>query len=262
MAQEKSLEGSITSTAITRRPPVPIPEKATRWRGRAASRRLMVRLGPACVAVAIGGAWGAMPVSGQKPPRRPLCAQFRCTTLELRGRVRIFEARERRTRYPNFRGVFAQWMSRRQVTELGDLAGESVYLIREPPPVLGGRFVAYVVRNEERYPLTPGYEDLTRLDVKTRRRLNIDCRGPARCEFAHGTVGITDLALLPDGAMAWIVRGGREAPDVYEVWELGKTATRPTKITTSEAVEPKSLALVPGHLYWTEGGEPREAKVE
>jgi hypothetical protein len=49
---------------------------------------------------------------------------------------------------------------------------------------------------------------------------------------------------------------------MYEVWELFRKSTHPSRLAASFTVEPKSLSAIPGYLYWTEGGHSREAKIE
>jgi hypothetical protein len=203
--------------------------------------------------------------------RRPPCLGYRCVTVAADAVVQVFQ---RRVKHPDREVLegpetFARWLPSGRVTALGDYSGGLAGLPGTSlgPLRLDGRFVAYVLRPEgPKYPGSGHSEELKRLNVASGWRLSIGCRGPAACDFPDIDPGVNDIGILATGAMGWIVSSFYEQPalqpEVHEVWELPAHATQPIRVAASAAVEATSLAAIPGHLYWTEGGQPREVEVK
>jgi hypothetical protein len=71
---------------------------------------------------------------------------------------------------------------------------------------------------------------------------------------------VVTLVVKSDGAVAWIAgnnKGRGEPATSYEVHALDKTGNR--LLASGAEIDPSSLALAGGTLYWTQGGKPMSA---
>ncbi len=87
---------------------------------------------------------------------------------------------------------------------------------------------------------------------------------PPRIEggLTNRYVGIgpaTAIVVKSDGAVAWIAQDAVEGllPYSYQVHALDKTGSR--VLAVGPEIEPHSLALAGGTLYWLQGGKPMSA---
>ena len=128
---------------------------------------------------------------------------------------------------------------------------------------LGGSFVAY-----EYSLFGPEFKEslVVVRSLVTGRIVHRVPSGPSELPKRVGAGPVTALIVKGDGAVAWIVESHREEPSVanhfvgsseYTVFALDKTGTR--QLAVGENIDPRSLGLVGGTLYWTQGGEPGSA---
>ena len=207
---------------------------------------------------------------------RQLCSIHKCRTLAADAQVRVFQATAKRPGRENYDSTFAQWLRTGRVTALGDSAGFEAPTL-QGSPALAGRFLSYGLQiTAERYP-GQGFEcAVARLNVQTGRRESFEANGAQGGGFGENSPGVTDVAVTPVGTMAWIIDGSYQDPvgphlpgpasvlplgskTVYEILAGSKA---PVALATSPTIDPKSLAAIPGHLYWTEGGAARTAAVQ
>lgn len=190
-------------------------------------------------------------VSPGRAKRRDL---LRCKTLKVNAVVRVFYKVSVRQTSQRL-GIFARWRSSHRVTLLGSEINFADSLARI---VLSGRYVAFVQsEGTETGSSAEPAEYVVRLNAGTGTRVRV----PA--------LGVADLALDPAGTLAWIIKGfsrtvnGESRPNGSRtVLELPPGSKTPTVLATGPAIEPKSLAAVPGYLYWSEAGQPRHAKIK
>lgn len=69
---------------------------------------------------------------------------------------------------------------------------------------------------------------------------------------------MTDLVLRSNGSVAWIrqLGGGQE----YELWKLDSGGE--VRVDSGSAIDPDSLALSGGRIYWMRAGEPQSAALD
>jgi hypothetical protein len=194
--------------------------------------------------------------------RRPLCVVYRCRTLDADAQARVFRATKLRQGDLIFSGTFAQSAANQRITPLGDQ-----YVHEEPTlslthPALAGNWVAYGLIRSGKYNGEGAVFNVRRLNAMTGRREE------ARASACVGGLpfmspGVTDMAVVPSGAAAWII-GEKEfdqfssnpspSPAIYRVCELPSGSTAPLQLASGAAIQPKSLAAIPGQVYWKEQG--------
>jgi hypothetical protein len=201
---------------------------------------------------------------------RAVCVLFRCKTLLADTQVRVYQATSRHPREEAHDSTFAEWVPTGHVTPLGDelrFEGPSLEGL-----ALSGRFVAYALGlTAERYPGTGTTWAIGRLNVQTGRRERVPTDGEKGGGFGEKSPGVTDVAVTAAGTVAWIDDGSFAnplpgTPNVLPlgsraVFELAPGSKMPTPLAVSATIEPKSLAAIPGRLYWTEGGAARSTPV-
>lgn len=113
---------------------------------------------------------------------------------------------------------------------------------------IAGPYVAYRLAGlvEDRYDYPEVPEKMGRLDAKTGQRTStseVDVRvgGP----YVY-------FAVSPRGTVAWAYENRNERA----IRLLPAESATTTVLAHGRLVEPASLALVPGHLYWLEDGVP------
>jgi hypothetical protein len=207
---------------------------------------------------------------------RHLCSTHKCRTLAADAQVRVFQATAKHPGRENYASTFAQWLPTRRVTALGDSARFEAPTL-QGSPALAGRFVSYGLQiTAERSP-GQGFEGaVARLNVQTGRRESFEANGAQGGGFGENSPGVIDVAVTPAGSTAWIIDGSYQDPagphlpgpasvlplgskTVYEVLAGSKA---PVALATNPTIDPKSLAAIPGHLYWAEGGAARTALVQ
>lgn len=158
---------------------------------------------------------------------------------------------------------FAEWTPTGRVTQLTpnaaaeeDFPGPTCCWITDA--VIAGRYVALERAGlggaTERYGNYPSIVEVVRLDVRTGQHT------PTLPLRFFGGSRIRGLSVTPAGTVAWIA----ETPDVgfgivednSYVYVLPGNTDHTALLAKGPGVNPESLALVPGHLYWLEGGVP------
>jgi hypothetical protein len=217
------------------------------------------------------------PVLAAGPSRAKLCKRFRCRTLAADVSVQVFQTAARHAEETFRQTTYAQWLPTGRVTALGDYAGtpEGTTLVGEV--ALTGRFAAYALAlSAERYQGSGFTEAVGRLNAQTGKRERIPANGAQGGGLGEKSPGVTDVAVTPKGSVAWILDGsfqnpiGPPLPGNESVLPLGSKALleapleakTPTVLAVSATIDPKSLAAIPGHLYWLEGGTPRTAAIQ
>lgn len=93
-------------------------------------------------------------------------------------------------------------------------------------------------------------------DLRTGRILHKLPTGTATVREWTGVGPTTEIAVNPDGAVAWIARVvDEQGQHGYEVHAADKTGTR--LLASGTNIAPNSLALAGHTLYWTQGGVAR-----
>jgi hypothetical protein len=217
----------------------------------------------------------ASPVFAAAPTRAKLCKRFRCRTLAADVSVQVFQATARHPAVAFHESTYAQWLPTGRVTPLGDFAGTPEgTALAGVRVVLAGRFAAYgLTLSAERYQGTSFTEAVGRLNAQTGRRERFPANGAHGPGFGEKSPGVTDVVVTPKGSVAWIIDGSFQDPTrktpVPGVVPLGSRAlyevpagsTMPILVAYNSTIDAKSLAAIPGHLYWAEGGTPRSAAI-
>lgn len=204
--------------------------------------------------------------------KRPSCVRYRCTVVaaDTAGTEILFvtQSYRRGERFPEIVGTYARWHPSGHLSLLGSTPEEesvSIYgfgrnghdIVGSYPIALAGRYVAFV---KAKCPSSPGFpceERVVRVDVDTGRRAIL-----ARPFM------VSDLVLTTKGTAAWIEPSdcepqyGTPALACHAHAVVLERSSTPEVLASSSTIDPHSLALGTGHLYWTEGGQPREATIE
>lgn len=194
-----------------------------------------------------------------------LCRVHRCKTLAANVHVRIFRATARHPASEEYESTFAQWLPSGRLTALGDetrLEGPMLHQL-----AIAGRYVTYVLEvEEERYPGNGFREVVARMNVQTGRINAIDTTGRRRSRFFRGSPGVTDVVVTQAGSIAWII-SGRFADPTRNTPPPGLTPNRskaiylipvqaraPPLLAFSATIDPRSLAVRRGRIFWREAG--------
>jgi hypothetical protein len=227
----------------------------------------------ASAAVATGLALGwAGPVSARH--RRPQCVVYRCKTLAATAQIRVYRATNRHPAVEvPFRSSFVRWRPSGRVTPLGDDVG-ATEIVKLKLLALAQQFVADATESCGREGCA---SSVARLNAATGRNERGDAvilargtcepqsalrRGSARRARRNGHW------VTPKGTVAWIMGGSIEFPTNRNnlnsriLCELPPGARTPVVVANSPTIEPRSLAVIPGRLYWLEGGTPRASSIE
>ena len=188
-----------------------------------------------------------------------LCVVHKCRALLETTKLSVFRATTRNLGREEFESTFVRWRSTGKRTALGDS------VMAEDFTALGklassGRFVVYGLESGSSQPGT--LSRVCRLDaVSGRRECFALTPGGKYSEFSSKSGGIRALAVTPSGSMAWIVSGDRKTPTILHVVELVAGSHVPVVLASGPAIDPSSLAVVPGHLYWSEGETAHQAVI-
>lgn len=194
---------------------------------------------------------------------RRLCVKyvFRVVAADKHAEILFVTFRHSKERPVPIHGIYARWRPTGRVTLLEDNA---FGISQAETAALAGRYIAF----EKSVPLhcySPGCSErkiVHRLDIKTGRQATTRIGVPA-----------TALELTPLGSAAWTEPSlCKESPgspgqscegySVVVARASGAGFAPQEVLATSTTIEPRSLALADGHLYWTEDGQPREATIE
>ena len=205
--------------------------------------------------------------------KRPVCVVFRCRTLAADVQVRVYQATSRHPGRESHESTYARWLPSGRVTALGD-NGTVVEGAVLKGLALSGRFVAYALGlAAERYPGGGTTWGIERLNAQTGHRESILPDGEKGGGFGEKSPGVTDIVATLAGSIAWIDDGSFQNPigplssgsllplGSKAVFELPPSSKTPTALAVSSMIAPQSLAAIPGHLYWTEGGTARSTSI-
>lgn len=155
------------------------------------------------------------------------------------------------------RYVFGCSVGARRVYRLGRInEGSAAGSVGTGPIALAGPIVAYAVSEFT--------ETLSRSEIVVRDLANgeVIYRTPNGSPAKAGDVGLgetTAIVVKRDGSVAWITRASRELGSI-EV--RSEDAAGDHLLAASPEIEPDSLALAGGTVYWTQGGKPMSAVLE
>jgi hypothetical protein len=208
-------------------------------------------------------------------PPRNLCSKYRCTTIAADSKVQVYKATSRHPGRETYDATFARWLPTGRVTSLGEFAGEvdSGATVYPAEVSVAGAFIAYGLLESKtgKYPGSGFAQAVYRLNVRTGRRERTPAAGAGGTIFGEKSLGATDIVLTPAGSVAWIVDGSYNDPsNPHTLLPLGSKTVlylqpgsrTPTVLSTSATINPKSLAAIPGNLYWLEGQTARTAPIQ
>ena len=116
---------------------------------------------------------------------------------------------------------------------------------------VAGRYAAYALEIGGTSPV----------DVWKVCRVNVQEGKSRECaaagQFPSPKGGVRNLVLTPKGTVAWITAGAEATPTVNDVFELRAGSRDPQHVASSATIDYRSLAAVPGRIYWLEGDGPR-----
>jgi hypothetical protein len=226
-----------------------------------------------CGWVVVLGLVQPAPAAASTRHKRPVCVVYRCRTLSADVQVRVYQATSRHPGRESHESTYARWLPSSRVTALGDNGTVFEGAVLKGLAV-SGRFVAYTLGlAAERYQGTGFTEGVERLNAQTGRRESIPPDGEKGGGFGEKSPGVTDIVATPAGSIAWIDDGSFQNPigplsatsllplGSKAVLELPPSSKTPTALAVSSAIAPQSLAAIPGHLYWTEGGTARSTSI-
>lgn len=202
--------------------------------------------------------------------------RFVCRPVATDGQAEVLlvTLRRRRGSALKIEGTYARWYPTGRITRLGEPTGTTANG-RPVTLALAGRYVVTDVEGEKcGRRCGPTF---VRVNAKTGGRVQLEhVQRGSRGEFAS-------LVLTTQGTAAWIEttrpctfippggskNGGQAAGEfvchgrsVAVAHRSSRAASEPTVLASSPTIDPQSLALAHGHLYWTEGGQSREAAIE
>jgi hypothetical protein len=225
----------------------------------------------AAVATCLALGWPG-PVSARH--RRPLCVVYRCKTLAATAQIRVYRATNRHPAVEvPFRSSFVRWLPTGRVTPLGDNVG-ATEILKLKLLALARRFVADATESCGREGCVSSVARLNAATGRNERATPSSSPGELANPNQHCVggppegPGITDIGVTPKGTVAWIMGGSIEFPSNRNnlnsriLCELPPRARTPVVVANSPTIEPRSLAVIPGRLYWLEGGTPRASSIE
>jgi hypothetical protein len=195
-----------------------------------------------------------------RPRRRyaePECVLRRCKVLANDSDLVVYRAESRSLYEPSYERTLVASLTRNTTTSLASGGIEGSLLGRF---VLSGQKLAFTERWTGRYNEEPTHWSIGRFDAGTGRieRVAAALNGENALRYPSA---VSDLVLGTDGTVAWIIGGPRASPKARSVYYLAPGSAMPTQLASSEAVEPRSLAIVPGRLRWSERGVTHEASI-
>jgi hypothetical protein len=188
-----------------------------------------------------------------------LCVVHKCRVLLETTKLSVFRATTRNLGREEFESTFVRWRSTGKRTALGD------YVMAEDFAGVGrlassGSFLVYGLQSGGSQPGT--ISRICRLNAASGRR---ECfaltPGGEHSKYPSKSGGIRAVAVTPSGSIAWIVGGSWKTPTILHVVELVAGSRTSSVLASGPAIDPSSLAGVPGHLYWSEGTTARQAVI-
>lgn len=239
-------------------------------------RRLSIFV--ALIACAAAGAFAASSAARRAHPTprscrtalqryRPLVADEQAAVFVIRGRE-VSDASPNTTTYEgcilgsrlrpvNFGTDFTQ-LQQGQVIRRLVLAGSMVAFDRLSVSVPGQLDGETVTVKDIRRRRTVGSYPTGRLTPQEQQIADQQCQSdPAHIPCEVGAGPTTQIVLAPSGSVAWIVNNSAQASSpTSEVWKA-PVGAGPVRLASGGDIDPHSLALAGGRLYWTQAGSPR-----
>jgi hypothetical protein len=206
----------------------------------------------------------ARPAKGHVQPQRPRgrytepeCVLHSCTVLAKDQDLVVYRAENRSEFEPAYERTLVVSPTRGSTTSLATLGVEGPRLGRF---VLAGAQLAFTEQMTGRYNGEPTVWSIGRFDAGS-GRVELVAAAPGGENALRYPSGVTGLVLDPAGAVAWIIGGPPASPKLRSLYYLAPGSATPTQLARSEAVEPRSLAIVSGRLRWSERGVAHEASI-
>ncbi|MEJ7891454.1 MAG: hypothetical protein WKF94_02305 [Solirubrobacteraceae bacterium] len=122
---------------------------------------------------------------------------------------------------------------------------------------IAGRFVAYRFTDPNFTSDRALFTSVIVLNARSGRRV-IDATA-FEGQFEEGTAPtVSPLRLIANGTVAW---AARDAEDPTRAWAVNiaypDNRDELEVLDTSPQIDPESVALIPGFVYWTEDGAPQ-----
>jgi hypothetical protein len=190
---------------------------------------------------------------------RHLCAVRRCQVLAVTTRAEVLRARQRRDSEEPYKSSFARLRGSERLVPLGDREIGPTVGVELRAVTLAGVNVGYALATEGEQP--PDLWYVYRLNVRTGKRERFAAGPHGEVEYPRTGGGVEDIAGLVDGTLAWTVGGTPSAPAAREVMEIAGNSSQPTTVTEDPTLEPSSLALSPGYLYWSASSGPHAQRL-
>jgi len=233
------------------------------------ARRLSIFV--ALIACASVGVFAASSAARRARPTRPSCRtlpkRYRLLVADAQATVFVIRGREISDASPNtttYEGCILG--SRVRPVNLGTDFQQLESSQSTSRLVLAGSMLAFD-RFTTGAPLSG--EFVTVKDIRRRRTVGSYPTGQqtqqqtSAQEDAHNTSPLegvgptTQIVLAPSGSVAWIVNDNFSPdPPTFQVWKAPVGAA-PVRLASGGDIDPQSLALAGGRLYWTQAGSPR-----
>lgn len=205
----------------------------------------MHRLTPVWIAVVVASFTAAVAPAGASAGRQ--CEDVGSETVLRSDKVWVYRTDTRR---PGYRACF---VPTGLTTRLSRVAG------RKQVDAIAGRFLAY--RFTDFYESSQGggfFTAVIVLDVRSGRRVIEASAFEGQFE-ENDPPSVSPIRLNADGSVAW---AARDADDRTRSWMVNVASPSDDPealevLDTSPLIDPDSVALVPGFVYWTRDGAPQ-----
>lgn len=182
------------------------------------------------------------------------CALRGSTTVVASERARVFLTTDRRTEVQTLYGCLFRAGKRVRLGRFGDREYFGL-------PRLAGAKVAFRRGSGGTGSVGTGVRVF---DLRSRRRV-FGWDAPAASTLcARGQWGIADIALKPNGSVAWLMDddpGCNDTPGRFEIYKHDRPGAA-LLVDSGDDIERDSLAWAGTQLYWTRGGAARSAAFE
>jgi hypothetical protein len=173
--------------------------------------------------------------------------------------VTVFTAKTRHPDLEEYESTFVRWRATGRLTAFGDgPVGPTTGSVLGPV-VVAGRFVDYATKGYDTGPWR--LWSVWRLNAQTGRREFFPRVPPPHegDQFPARGAGVFSVVGTPAGGVAWILGGELSTPTILRVVDVAAGSRSPTVLASGPSIEARSLAVVPGHLYWSESGVAHQA---
>jgi hypothetical protein len=203
------------------------------------------------------------PTAQARLSAKHICKVHRCTTIAATHEVRVFDAL---TKLPErgqpYDAQFVEWLPTHKLTMLAAHNPEAVVgeCCEVDAARISGRYVAY-----ELPALNAGSTSPCCYEAEV-RRINTTTGEVTRTvrlfSYREG-LSISWFGVTAQGSVAWVARDEEKAsngisyPLTTAIYVLLANTDTTVELARSSEIDPHSVALIPGHLYWLEAGVPR-----